>query len=242
MALRPIAAGEAITTNYLGSDATVAAPMRQAILLFGKLFRCACSRCTGPDLVRVMPCILCHPRPLAYPMEAGASCSYVVPYRKTVAAADEPKAASARPAPVEWRCETCNQQWSDRQLQALSAGIGGKYSTGGEFALSGAVYRHVREWLARPLDDFDAARLQDDRRRFLATRRAVGNRHWATAHMAKLIANTLRRALATGDEALLERLGVSSDEAAAEVAALSSLCRRFCDEASVPHRGWLLDQ
>ena len=64
VALRPIAEGEPLCVNYLGEDAIVATPMRQALLLTKKLFLCACSRCRKAELGRAAPCVHCHPRPL----------------------------------------------------------------------------------------------------------------------------------------------------------------------------------
>ena len=232
VALRQIEAGEAVTTNYLGKDAAIATPMRQALLLVGKLFRCACTRCSGPDLVRAMPCLNCHSRPLAH--SGGAGIAYVIPRPGTLELQAAPAVAAARTAPVVWKCDGCHTQWNDRQLQALSSGIGGGELEGGEFLLSNAVYRFVNERIDRPLGAFDSLQLQEMRRRYAATRGALGDRHWATAYLAKLLGHVLGAALASEDAAALERLGLTQASAAAEFSMLSDLCWQFCGKASLP--------
>ena len=257
VALRPIDAGDAVTVNYLGSDAIIGTPMRQALMHVQKLFLCSCSRCRAPDLCRAMPCLHCHVRPIApaatsapaapsaptaTSAPAATSTSYMVPRPIASAVADAPAASggsaapAARPWPVEWRCETCQQEWSDQQVQALSAATPGSGDwEGGEFMLSNAVFRYAREWMAHPVDAFDAHRLQQVRDHHTAVRRALGDRHWATARMAMLLAHVLGSALAGPDAtAALATLGVSAPEAAEEFAAQSDLCWRFCAEASLP--------
>ena len=136
VALRPIAAGEALSINYLGDDAAIGAPMRQALIQVKWAFLCACPRCSGPDLCRAIPCLRCHPRPLEAALPRGGI-AYMVPH---------PSHDGAQPS-FEWSCRTCEQTWSDRQVQTLTALTkGGRDWAGGKFLLSSACFRYVNGW------------------------------------------------------------------------------------------------
>lgn len=61
--VRPVQAGEMLTTNYLGSIfSLMATPVRQQYLFRTKLFHCGCHRCTiEVDHFRALPCPRCKP-------------------------------------------------------------------------------------------------------------------------------------------------------------------------------------
>ena len=59
---RPVAKGEALAIDYLGSSGEASRRVRRAVLLASKLFLCRCASCANPahDLTRQVPCARCH--------------------------------------------------------------------------------------------------------------------------------------------------------------------------------------
>ena len=232
--LRPIAEGELVTTNYIGVDALISRPMRQALLHVTKLFVCGCARCAGPDYLRAVPCPGCHPRqgdgslpaaPAGKSLaEFGHSHAYIVPRPKGGAEKGGAWTGGKLTNAFEWPCAKCGRCWSDREVQSA----GGK--EGGEFKLSNAAYRYTREaaQLIGPTGAalVDAEKLTELRKLYSNVASVLGTRHWATMRQAGLLVKVLGDALQSRPQ--LDAIGLSTAEAAAGLAELSAVCWRAC--------------
>jgi hypothetical protein len=65
--LRPIRAGQVLTTSYIADLFETPTPERRVLLQQTKSFWCQCKRCQGPDYCRVLPCPNCsQPIPCHY--------------------------------------------------------------------------------------------------------------------------------------------------------------------------------
>ncbi|CAE8612912.1 unnamed protein product [Polarella glacialis] len=183
VALRPIAEGELITTNYVSVYCIMSTPRRQALLVQEKLFRCLCDRCVRPDAARSVPCPGCHPRvalhadegsamilheDVAFP-SSGAAVSYAVPFDSD-----------------SWWCPSCSRRWTAEEVYPPD-----------QEGTSGAAREAFVEDLSLSFDDLigpcsataehslSVDDLGDVFESLTLARRSLGCRHWATV---KLIA------------------------------------------------------
>eukprot|EP01068_Selenidium_serpulae_P019084 Selendium_serpulae@DN6506_c1_g1_i1.p1 len=131
MALRPIAEGEMVTTDYLGESYLYGFPLRQRLLFEQKAFRCRCARCLGVDRARSVPCPGCHPHG-----SDGFLSEEVLQPEATVS-----YAVAQAGGVDEWRCEGCGKVWSGDEMFPQHAPEGTRM----EESLSKAVYEIDQE-------------------------------------------------------------------------------------------------
>ena len=247
MAVRRISAGEAITSNYIGDHIIMDHSRRQRRLHTEKLFHCACSRCTKPDLSRVVPCPGCHPRDWSgrLPEEPPSPPQSVA----KAAAEDDRRIAYATPIATPpastgpmWRCERCDKSWYYGEISqgvrpdALRAMPDSCRSLDprilDEEKMSDAVYNFTDQVLngGRGLSYPDVASL------VYATSRLLGRRHWATAQAFSMRCSVLGPHM-TGSPAAasaLSSIGLSAPEAVYEFVEGCQVCWNFCAHSMQP--------
>eukprot|EP00667_Euglena_gracilis_P018383 EG_transcript_19531 len=165
IAIQQIAAGQEVTTDYLGRASALPTTLRQQRLLREKLFTCSCPRCTGPDLVQAMPCPTCaaavqQPPFPSEDVEAWASVPEPVPY----AVADETGAV--------WQCAACGQEFCHEDVCPDAAG----------YALATARALHSLAFFGAP----PGPPAEEVARAVATACRTVGPAHWATALLLDL--------------------------------------------------------
>eukprot|EP00994_Dinema_validum_P008231 NODE_732_length_1386_cov_20.676889_g539_i0.p1 GENE.NODE_732_length_1386_cov_20.676889_g539_i0~~NODE_732_length_1386_cov_20.676889_g539_i0.p1 ORF type:complete len:414 (+),score=112.53 NODE_732_length_1386_cov_20.676889_g539_i0:45-1244(+) len=187
-ALRPIAKGEVITTNYLGPALMLPTVRRQKRLWETKLFLCRCSRCTGPDFTRSVPCPRCHPRDTAEPtlpsalaMETHENGERIaVRYAVWTPSAEPPTASVLHEDPDQgatWACRCCGAVLSPAEL-------------GFESALESKLEDSILA-IDRRLDNDPDIRYDELMGWFMAALKMLGRRHWSVARVMLLMCEWL---------------------------------------------------
>ena len=208
IALSPIAAGDLVTTNYLGDWTLMSTPQRQALLLREKLFRCDCARCAAPDTTSTVPCPGCHPRaagllPADVALPApGAAVHYAVP------SADH----------ARWVCGGCGRAWGGDAVFAPER----------EGPRGNLLERHLEDRVRafdQRLDDNPLTTRSEILTLFATVSRVLGIRHWATAQVLKIECQYLASEL---------QMSRGASSAVDEVLENLGLIWRFCVTAHVP--------
>ena len=196
-ALRGIAVGEMLTSDYLGPAAVCCVRLRRRTLAESKLFVCGCAAC-GPgsrDSMRALPCPACGPRRAAaaegllseaavwdavnerWLPDTASERRCITPANTsegTAGAADDDAAVDAD----AWHCEACGTMFTAAQLDAITVRGQGLLSL--ERGLENSVHP-----LTNDVEDEPPGPKRDDMyargRSLLPTvTRALGGRHWAS--------------------------------------------------------------
>ena len=184
VATRAIAAGEQVTSDYLGGDTRTGTRMRGQLLRHKKLFQCVCPRCAGADLCSVVPCPSCHPRDASTGRLSADLDAATAHY--AAAQASGPSAGSRATQDFEWRCTHCKQSFSAQAVFPPQVDNTSNRACGlqVEAAMSSRVYdllsrAKVRSSANVPFPDL----LNEMERLLVSCRSVVGERHWFTVSM-----------------------------------------------------------
>eukprot|EP01068_Selenidium_serpulae_P019085 Selendium_serpulae@DN6506_c1_g1_i10.p1 len=221
VALRPIAEGEIVTTDYLGDSYLYGFPLRQEIMFEQKAFRCRCARCLGVDRARSVPCPGCHPHD-----SDGSLSDEVLQPEATVS-----YAVAQAGGVDEWRCEGCGKVWSGEKVFPQSASE--------EELWSKAFYK-----LAQELDVNPSIKGETLRTMRYSLSRSLGYRHWATIKMLDIenqfcIFQFKKKAPSTVRKGLADKVVANNDFIWRYCAASHSLPAAFHNSFSFLVRGLL---
>ena len=162
MAVRPIAAGDYVTTDYLGKASVLSTPVRQARLLQEKLFTCDCPRCCAPDATRAIPCpACCAAQHTDLEVHTAVLSDSMCPRDRGAAPSPDVQYAVPAAGGSEWRCDHCGGVWSNTAVCPDSRGR----------TVAEMRAQHALKGMLRPEDtDYACA----------VALRVLGSRHWAT--------------------------------------------------------------
>lgn len=183
LAAGDIAAGEELTTNYLGEyGAFMSTPARRAALRASKLFECQCARCcSADDPARAVPCPGCHTRnsgeqQLATDVALGTvAVHYAVPLSSE---------AGAR-----WACAHCGRSWAEETVLPGPDSQGRLAGRAWEAVVEQHVLSLDRQWIeaGRGKQAAAAAALADASEGLhTLVAHSLGSRHWTTQRLREI--------------------------------------------------------
>jgi len=183
VATRSVAAGEPLTTNYLGEySGVLSTPARQAALLQSKLFECACSLCaSSSDTRRDVPCPGCHARRGDEKQldTAVALGSVTVHYASPLYSADG----------AGWLCRRCGAEYSADAVLAGPSSQGGLSGRAWEAVVEQHVLSLDRRWVETGsigCRSGSAAFGAEVANLHWLVAHSLGSRHWSTQRLAAM--------------------------------------------------------
>ena len=192
-ALRDIAAGELLTSDYLGPAGIASARLRRTALAESKLFWCTCPACTTErDAMRALPCPMCGPaRDAANGLLRTDECWDEVADRwRAHALTDDrmitpPPGGGGAEVGAAWRCESCDAEVPMAVLADML--VQGEPILLRERALEDAVYALSAELEDAPRGERRDALQARVRALLHPAHRTLGARHWVSVSLRSMV-------------------------------------------------------